>query len=166
MAPMLMRLNNDPYIPLAPTSTSAPTTVKMTGVGFLPGAKVVAIVNGEEHELETAFVNSWELSATVPASVFGVHAFTAQITTTIADGTNTAAPATLLAKSELITQEQVTFQAETGNHNIIVNDKPYLLSGLKAGYGIHYKKGQREERHSVMEIQTHIEVDRRNWTGR
>jgi hypothetical protein len=42
-------MNN--YVPIAPTPTSAPTTVRLTGEGFNPGAKVTATIDGKRHEL-------------------------------------------------------------------------------------------------------------------
>ena len=80
IAPIISGINGNStsgnsYVPLAPNPTSASTIVKITGEGFNPGAKVSTMVNGMWYDLQTTFINSRELSATVTAELFSQRYF-------------------------------------------------------------------------------------------
>ena len=99
LAPILSGINDSPrdgdgYVMLAPSPDSPPQTVKITGEGFLPGAKVVAIVNSKQHELDTSFVSSHELAAIIPAAVFSRKYFLFKLRLTFTDTPNESAPST------------------------------------------------------------------------
>jgi hypothetical protein len=94
-------MNN--YVPLAPSPFSSSTTVRITGEGFNPGAKVTATIDGKRHELETAFINSGELSATVTAELFSRRNFTATMVllTTAEQNVERRNPLTLIQQTHV-----------------------------------------------------------------
>ena len=135
MAPMLSGVNGsqdmtNSYVALAPSPDSPSQTVRITGEGFLPGAKVVAVVNGKEYELETEFINSRELGATVPAELFSRRDFSVAAVVAAAAGTGP------VQRRVLTQQTQVTFHRH--GEVSVENDLSYSFPHGH-GYGFHYK---------------------------
>ena len=102
------------YVPLAPGPDSPPTYVRITGEGFGSGAKVIATVNGSQHELDTVFISSGELSATVTAELFSQRNFTTTLALFTATGTDHAS--NTVKKSKLTKQTKITFDKRPNHY--------------------------------------------------
>ena len=146
MAPIIYGVNGSQdiangYVPLAASPSSASTTVKITGEGFISGAKVRATINGKRYDLATEFINSRDLSTTVTSELFSRRNFTATLTlysAGISNGTEVQEETSIMEIQASILPPRVFKQAPGGKHSF-----------RDHRYGIHYKYIEGDEQEQI-----------------